>query len=217
MHLRSSSQSRATSEVLEETVGNHQSDDISLGELITILQERGFGLLMMVLVLPNCVPIPVPPGVSTIFSIPLAFLAVQMILGRLTPWLPGWLKSKTIKRATLAAMVSKVSPRLKFIEKLLKPRLTFFVSPAGERLIGLFWLLCTLSIAVPLPMTNFVPGMGILLVSLGLLNRDGLIILAGMIVGLLGCAFTVTMLIIGVKAIKSLLAPIATIDIPEDF
>lgn len=208
---------RATSEVLEETVGNHQSDDISLGELISILQERGFGLLMMVLVLPNCVPIPVPPGVSTIFSIPLAFLAVQMVLGRHTPWLPKWLKSKTIKRATLAAMVAKLSPKLKFVEKLLKPRLSFFISPVGERLIGLFWLLCTMSIAVPLPMTNFVPGMGILLVSLGLLNRDGLIILVGMIIGLLGCGFTVALLILGFKAIKTLLAPIATIDIPEGF
>lgn len=208
---------RATSEVLEETVGNHPSDDISLGELISILQERGFGLLMMVLVLPNCVPIPVPPGVSTIFSVPLAFLAVQMVLGRHTPWLPQWLKSKTIKRATLAAMVAKLSPKLKFVEKLLRPRLSFFMTPVGERLIGLFWLLCTMSIAVPLPMTNFVPGMGILLVSLGLLNRDGLIILVGMIIGLLGCGFTVALLILGFKAIKTLLAPIATIDIPEGF
>lgn len=207
---------RATSEVLEETVGNHTADKISLGELMRVLQERGFGLLMVVLVLPNCVPIPVPPGVSTIFSLPLIFLAVQMLIGKPTPWLPQWLKEKTIKRSTLAAMVAKVSPRLKIVEKLLRPRLSFFESNAGERVVGFFWLVFAISISVPLPMTNFVPGIGILLMSLGLLSRDGLVIIIGIIIGLLGCAFTLSMLVLGVKAFKALIAPYADIDIPED-
>lgn len=208
---------RATSEVLEETVDNHTADDVSLGELMAVLQERGFGLLMVVLVLPNCVPIPVPPGVSTIFSVPLLFLAAQMLVAHPVPWLPMWLRKKTIKRATLAMMVSKLAPRLKIVEKLLKPRLTFFDSDAGERVIGFFWIIFALSIAVPMPMTNFVPGIGILLMSLGLLNRDGLIIIAGIIVGCLGTAFTATMLIFGVKFALSLVDSVSAIDIPEGF
>lgn len=206
---------RATSEVLEETVDNHTADDISLGELMRVLQERGFGLLMLVLVLPNCVPIPIPPGFSTILSVPLLFLALQMLVGKEVPWLPEWLKRKTIKRATLALMVAKIAPRLKVVERLLRPRFAFFESNAGERLIGLFWLIFALSISVPLPMTNFVPGVGILLMSLGLLSRDGLVILIGIVIGVLGCIFTISMLILGVKAIQALLAPFATIDIPE--
>jgi hypothetical protein len=206
---------RATSEVLEETVDNHTADDISLGELMRVLQERGFGLLMLVLVLPNCVPIPIPPGFSTILSVPLLFLALQMLVGKEVPWLPEWLRRKTIKRATLALMVAKISPRLKVVEKLLRPRFAFFETPVGERVIGLFWLIFALSISVPLPMTNFVPGVGILLMSLGLLSRDGLVILVGIVVGILGCIFTISMLILGVKAIQTLLAPFAVIDIPE--
>lgn len=206
---------RATSEVLEETVDNHTADDISLGELMRVLQERGFGLLMLVLVLPNCVPIPIPPGFSTILSVPLLFLALQMLVGKEVPWLPEWLKRKTIKRATLALMVAKIAPRLKVVERLLRPRFTFFESNLGERLIGFFWLIFALSIAVPLPMTNFVPGVGIMLMSLGLLSRDGLVILIGIVVGVLGCIFTISMLILGVKAIQALLAPFATIDIPD--
>lgn len=217
MHLRSSGHTRATSEVLEETVGNHPSDEIPLGELIWVLQERGFGLLMIMLVLPCCIPVPVPPGVPTLFAVPLVFLAVQMILGRPTPWLPQWLKRKSVRRVTLAAMVARLSPQLRIAEKFLRPRLEFFLAPAGERLIGFFWLLCALSTAVPIPAINFVPGMGILLVSLGLLNRDGLFILIGMIIGLLGCGFTVALPILGFNAIKTLLAPTATIDIPEGF
>lgn len=208
---------RATSEILEETVDNHHADTLSIGELTHTLQERGFGLLMAVLVLPNCVPIPLPPGASTIFSIPLLFLAIQMLIGCPTPWLPAWLKEKTFKRATLAAIIGKVSPRLKFVERVLKPRLLFLNSRIGERMVGLFWLMCAISIAIPMPMTNFVPGVGILLISLGLLNRDGLVILLGMAVGTLGCLFTVALLALGFKAIQSLLAPIVTIDIPDNF
>lgn len=203
--------------MLEETVDNHAADDISLGELMAVLQERGFGLLMLVLVLPNCVPIPVPPGVSTIFSLPLLFLAAQMLVAHPVPWLPAWLRQKTIKRSTLALMVGKIAPRLKIAEKLLRPRLSFFDTDAGERVIGFFWMLFALSIAVPLPMTNFVPGIGILLMSLGLLNRDGLFILLGIIVGSLGCAFTVTILVFGVKIAKALLASATSIDIPDGF
>lgn len=205
---------QATSDVLEQTVGRHTHDDVALGELLQALQERGFGLLMVVFVLPNCVPIPVPPGVSTIFSIPLVFLSLQMLVGRPSPWLPRWLRKKTIKRITLAALVSKLSPRLKIVEKLLKPRFTFTHTKLGERIVGLFWLIFAVSIAVPLPMTNFVPGIGILIMSLGLLSKDGITVMIGIVIGLLGVAFTTAMLLFGAKVVKAFLAPLP-IDIPD--
>ncbi len=207
-------QDQATSTVLQRTVDRHTRDDVSFGELITALQERGFGLLMVIFVLPNCVPIPVPPGFSTVFSIPLVFLSLQMLIGRPAPWLPEWLRRKTVKRATLAKLVSTISPRLKYVEKLLKPRLTFTHTPVGERIIGLFWLIFAISIAVPLPMTNFIPGIGILVMSLGLLSKDGVTVIIGMIIGMLGVAFTSAVLLLGTKVVKAFFAPLP-IDMPD--
>ncbi|MGB1540405.1 MAG: exopolysaccharide biosynthesis protein, partial [Rickettsiales bacterium] len=154
-------------------------------------------------------------GVSTIFSIPLVFLSIQMLIGRESPWLPKWLRRKTIKRVTLASMISKLSPKLKYVEKLLRPRLSFASSTAGERIVGLFWLLFAVSIAVPLPMTNFVPGIGILIMSLGLLSKDGFTIIVGIIIGMLGVAFTTAVLLLGTKVVKAFLAPIAPITLPD--
>src|SRR5690606_668073 len=111
------------------------------------------------------IPIPIPPGGSTVFSIPLLFLTLQMVWGRRTPWLPEWLKQKHISQSFMLKLLGIISPHLAKIERILRPRLTFAESRFGEKLTGAFWLLFSVSIAVPLPMTNFIPGIGILISS----------------------------------------------------
>lgn len=196
---------RASSEILEEAVENYSSDNVTIEEVFYSLHERGFGLLLMILVLPNCIPIPVPPGVSTILSLPLLFLSVQMIWGHDSPWLPKWLRKKTLRRSFLANLIAKASPKLKKVEKILRPRLSFASSETGEKVIGLFAFSFALSIAVPLPLTNFLPGIGILVMSLGLLSRDGIVILIGAFIGALGCLFTSAILLLGFKAVSAML------------
>lgn len=192
------------SQILEDVVNHHTTDYVTFGELMHTLHERGFGLLMAVFVLPNCVPVPIPPGMSTVFSLPLLFLSIQMVVGLDSPWLPEWLKRKRIKRSTLAKMVEFVAPKLKRLEKVMHPRLSFASSNYGERVIGIFWLIFAISIAVPMIMTNFVPGIGILIMSMGLLARDGVTIIAGITVGLAGTAFTIAVLALGTKAAMAL-------------
>lgn len=196
---------RASSEILEEAVETYNSDDVTLEEVFYSLHERGFGLLLMILVLPNCVPIPVPPGVSTILAIPLLFLSLQMIWGYEYPWLPKWLKRKKLRRTFLANMIGKAAPKLKKIEKILRPRLSIASSETGEKIIGLFTLIFAISIAVPLPLTNFLPGVGILIMALGLLGRDGIVILIGAFIGAMGCLFTIAILLLGFQAVSSML------------
>lgn len=169
------------------------------------LHERGFGLLMLVLVLPNCVPVPLPPGISTIFSLPLLFLSTQMLMGLDSPWLPGWLHKKKINRKTLAKIISRANPRLKKIEILLRPRLSFASTRTGEKLLGGFWLIFSLSIAIPLPMTNFIPGVGILVSALGLLSKDGVVLLLGILIGLGGIVVTTMVIFLGAQAASALL------------
>ncbi|MBN67129.1 MAG: exopolysaccharide biosynthesis protein exod [Rickettsiales bacterium] len=198
-------QDKAASDVLEDAVNLHQADYVSVGDLMYTLHERGFGLLLVIFVLPNCVPIPVPPGISSLFAIPLLFLSVQMIGGRHAPWLPNWLKTKKIRRSLLARIIAKASPRLRKVEKLLRPRFSFASSQTGERIIGLFCMLFSLSIAIPLPWTNFVPGLGILVMSLGLLSKDGVTILIGCLIGLLGVAMAGFVVLFGAKALMAIL------------
>lgn len=199
------SRQEAASDVLERAVNQHDTDDVSLGDLMQALHERGFGLLMLVLVLPNCVPVPVPPGVSTIFSLPLLYLSVQMLAGLDSPRLPSWLRNKKINRRTLAKIVQAANPKLRKIEILLRPRLSFASTRTGEKILGFFWLLFAISIAIPLPMTNFIPGIGILVSALGLLSKDGLVVLLGIAIGIGGLCVTAMVLILGAQAASAML------------
>lgn len=186
-------------------MNQHTADRVTLSELLQSLHERGFGLLMLFLVLPNCIPLPSPPGVSTMLSIPLLFLSLQMLRGFSAPWLPAKLGDRSINRSFLAKMVSVASPRLKKIELLLRPRFSFASTPRGEKIIGFFWLLFAISIAIPLPMTNFVPGVGIAVSALGLLSRDGVIIILGILIGIAGLALTSAVVFLGVEAAKAII------------
>lgn len=201
----SESNPESASSILEGVVSAHTSDRIRFGEIMRSLHERGFAFLMAIFVLPNCVPVPIPPGGSTILSIPVLFIAVQMAVGKQVPWLPRWLRDKSIKRTTMALIFEKITPRMKRLEKILRRRLFPRDPDVVEKLVGMACIVFGISIAVPLPMTNFLPGIGILVMSLGLMSRDGLFILLGLLIGCFGTTFTVLLLFLGKEAAITLL------------
>lgn len=195
----------AASEVLVAVVDNHTQDTISFGELFAALHERGFALLMAVFALPHCIPVPMPPGPTEILSIPLLFFTVQMLMGRDSPWLPAWLAKYSLKRSLLALMVEKVAPKLRLVESVLKARIRVFNTPAGEKVVACMWLLFCIVIALPIPGANFLPGVGVLISSLGLLSEDGLVVMAGFVLGLIGCFMAVLIVFMGYAAVSAML------------
>lgn len=185
---------RNTSELLQLIVLQNTNAVITVNEIKNSLHERGFGVLLAIAALPLCLPVPVPPGYTTFFSIPLFIFSIQMMWGMQAPWIPKWLADKEIKKDNLEKLVSKAMPWLRKIESYLHPRLTYISVHAWERIIGIFAFIFSISIALPIPLTNFPPGWGILIMSLGLLSKDGLTIIVGMIVGTIGIGITIVVL-----------------------
>ena len=186
---------RPTSDFLAIVVVEHKKESMTVGEIKNALHERGFGILLAIAAIPICLPVPVPPGYTTIFSIPLFIFSIQMVLGMQVPWLPAWIERKSIKRESLEKIIAKANPWLKKIENRMQPRMTYISVHTWERIIGIFAFVFALSISLPIPMTNFPPGRGILVMSLGLLNRDGVTILIGMIIGTIGIGITMIVLV----------------------
>jgi hypothetical protein len=176
-------------------VVENKNDSIAVRELKHALHERGFGILLATAAIPICIPIPAPPGYTTLFSIPLFIFSIQMILGMQTPWLPAWIEGKNIQRSQLEKILAKANPWLKKIEHYMHPRMTYISTQTWERIIGMLSFILSVSIAMPLPLTNFIPGWGILVMSLGLLSKDGLTILIGMAIGVAGIGLTIIVLI----------------------
>lgn len=194
-----------TSEMLNHVVESGTEDTLSVGEIKDALHHRGFGVLLAICAIPLCFPIPAPPGYTTLFSLPHFILSFQILFGMDSPWIPQWLARKRIKRKTLAKLVVKATPYLQRIERQLKARMPYMSSRAGEKLIGVFVLLFAISIAIPLPMTNVPPAFGILFMALGLLARDGLVILIGITIGNIGLLITTGVILLGAKAVSALL------------
>ncbi|MEO1041512.1 MAG: exopolysaccharide biosynthesis protein [Pseudomonadota bacterium] len=161
-------------------------DKISLAGLISALEERAFGLGILILALPCCIPFLY--GIPQVVALPMLALAAQLAAGRHEPWLPQSLASREVPVAGLKDVVGRTRRYLGFVEKLAAPRLQFLSEGIGARVVGAIMLIPTASILVPLPSTNTVPGIGVAIASVGLLERDGLLILAGLAIGLIWVA-----------------------------
>lgn len=186
--MRSLSQLLTQQITLLETrkhVSEKISQRISLGDILDMFHERGFGLPLFILSLPMALPIPVPPGINVILALPLLLLTFQQILAREHIWLPTRLQDKSISASKFSSILTKSIPFVSKIEILLRPRLQFITSGLCSRFIGLAGFIMALAICVPIPLSNTVPSFGIALMALGVLTRDGVAVLTGMIVGVL--------------------------------
>jgi hypothetical protein len=152
---------------------------VSLGDVTRLLGDRGYGVLMFVLALPGAVP-----GLSSIAAIPLALVAVQLAIGLPRPWLPRFLAARSLSRTDFARMIERVEPYLMRVERLLRPRFVVLTGPLGERLMGVMCLVLALLLTVPI-LFNLPLIVPIALMSLALLERDGVLAAIGLIAGCL--------------------------------
>lgn len=162
--------------MLHALAQDESRDRIAVGDLLESLGDRALAALLFVFAVPNVLP--VPPGTSTILGAPLVFLAAQLAFG-LRPWLPSVIASRTMSRTDFATLVRRIGPWLARAERLLRPRATRLVSRPMEHLVGLVCLLLAVVLVLPVPLGNMLPALAISLFALGIMERDGLLILAG--------------------------------------
>ncbi|HEY8017631.1 MAG TPA: exopolysaccharide biosynthesis protein [Dongiaceae bacterium] len=181
MTTRHAGDGRRLGEILAELAARPEPD-LTLGELIQGMGDRGHGLLIAALALPNVLPIYLP-GLSAVFGLPLVFIAFQLVLGRRNLWLPPVLARRSIARATFARMAGAIAPWLARLERALRPRWPEFLGPMAERLAGLLAILLGLLLSLPIPLTNIPLAVPLVLIGLGLAERDGLMLAIGLAVG----------------------------------
>jgi hypothetical protein len=160
---------------------------VTLREVIYTLQGRAYMLLVLLLALPFITPIPLP-GLSTPFGLAIALIALRLSLGQ-RPWLAMKLQRKVLPAGFFVRVFTLAEKVLRFLEKFLRPRLTFLSdTPLLVRLHAVLMLVAALALLLPLPIpfTNSFPAWTILLLAAGLLERDGVFILSGYLVFIAG-------------------------------
>ncbi|MCC5978765.1 MAG: exopolysaccharide biosynthesis protein [Salinarimonas sp.] len=187
--LHEAMEHKRVSLVLRAVIETAPGDTISVREIIEAFGERAFGFVIILFSLPNCIP--APPGMNSVFGIPVLLFAVQMALGFKKPWLPRRILDKRFRVATFRKIIDAAEPKLRRVENLLRPRHTVLFGPRGDRLIGLFAVILALCVIVPLPGTNWVPSIALVILSMAILQEDGLVLGFGLLAGLAGIAYTV--------------------------
>nr|WP_066375791.1 exopolysaccharide biosynthesis protein [Anabaena sp. CA = ATCC 33047] len=150
-------------------------EPLSLGEILAETSERGFSLVITLLVLPFLLPM--PPGLTGPFGAACLCLSVQMILGRRSPWLPKRIARYKFPRSFAQVLLQNLRRVTKVLEKIARPRLTKIANyDLTWRINGLCISWLTLLLMLPVPLTNPIPTVGILLLAVATIESDGLLI-----------------------------------------
>ncbi|MBD2666849.1 exopolysaccharide biosynthesis protein [Richelia sinica] len=161
---------------------------LTLGDILAETSERGFSLVIALLVLPFLFPM--PPGLTGPFGAACLILSVQMLLGRRSPWLPKKIAKYQFPRPITQVILNNLRRVTRIVEKIACPRLEAIAShPWTWQLNGLCFSWLTILLISPIPFTNPIPTIGILLLAIATIEDDGLLMCVSYLITLLTTLF----------------------------
>jgi len=174
--MTTSSEREPLSAIIAEMLG---SQVVTVGEVADRVAQRGFGLIMSVLALPTMIPV-LPPGSAAFIGLLYILLAVQMLIGLPRPWLPVRVRNYRLTSGTMRMLQERGIPLLRRVERLARPRATWVPDALVTRAVAVAVLLLGIVLLSPLPFFNTIPAMTVLILGIGLFNRDALFLLGGL-------------------------------------
>ena len=165
---------------------------VTLREVLATFKGRAYTLLLLILALPFCQPLPLP-GLSTLFGTIIALVGLRLSL-KLEPRIPAAMLEKPIPTRLLVVTLTATMRIVRMLEIVLRPRWSFLVEwTLLHRLHGA--MICVsglfLLLPLPVPLSNVLPAFAIFLLAAAMLERDGLVGLLGFIV------FGITVVVFG--------------------
>lgn len=173
-------------------------EEISLGEVVDSLGHAGIGMMLLMLSLPALIPIPGPVGF--VFGLFVALVALQLVLGAKRIVLPDFVRKWRLPASAVRAIAAKGEPILRRVEACLRPhRLLVLTGKTGRMVLGIPILLMGLAVALPVPTGNVPPVASLIVLSLGLINRDGLAIVVGLFLAVLAVGWFALLFFFGAE------------------
>ncbi len=184
-------------------LANQEGERLTVGDIVAVLRDRAFALLVVLLGLPNCLPM--PPPIPLVCGLLLLLVALQIAAGMSAPWLPRRLLGRSIPRKDVQRAVTRAVPILQRLERWSRPRMSIFESALGMRGMGIALLTLAMALIVAAPVIGQIPlGLAVCLMGLGLVERDGIVVLVGLAIGTLGVTLNAGFVYAIVSGIMSL-------------
>ncbi|HEY9010010.1 MAG TPA: exopolysaccharide biosynthesis protein [Devosia sp.] len=171
-----------------ETFASEPGAKLTCQHLIEIIGPRSHALALLVFSLLNLLP--APPGYNFMVGLVMIGLAVLMTLDRpIHLW--GFVGHRRLPLKPLVRLLGVVGWLTHLVSRISKPRLLPVTSRHAIPVLGMVSVVLGTALLAPIPFTNMLPSMSVALVSVGILNRDGLLVLLALVVGLAGIVFVV--------------------------
>ena len=168
-------------ESVERLVKSLSGDVVTLREVFNFIGREGMLLFCIFLTLPFMVPVSIP-GVSTVFGLVIGLVGVGIMTHR-PPWLPDRLLRREFPAAKLRLALEKGTVWIHRLERISRPSIPVLTHGVGmARINGLMLIVGAVLLMAPfglIPFSNTLPGLAILFLVVGLLQRDGRFILLG--------------------------------------
>jgi hypothetical protein len=178
-----------TAENLEDLVrrlkeaAEENGTKISVGEIIESIGHRSFGPLIVLGGLLGMSPLGLIPTAPTVIALLVLLVALQLVVGRETIWVPAILRKLAVTSEKLQKAAQAALKPVRIVDRIVKPRLAFLTTGPAERLAA---LACALAaVAMPplelVPFGGLVPATAITIFGIALIARDGLAMLAALL------------------------------------
>lgn len=181
---------RKLSEEFALILKEFEVETVTLREVLGLLHGRGYVLLVMLLALPFCTPIPLP-GLSTPLGLIIAIIGTRLAMGA-KPWLPQRLLDTRLPPKIFSKVFAFTQRIVAWFERWLRPSLLWLTAtPRLEQLHAVPIVICAalLLLPLPVPFSNVIPAWGVMLIAGGMLERDGRFIIAGYISSVFAVAY----------------------------
>ena len=189
---------RRLSEIVTD-LAREAAGPVSIARLRDELGDRSFAAILVLFALFNLLPL--PPGSTLIFGIPLMLVSGQMVLGYRSVWLPRFMLDKSISAERFRAAAARMVPMLQRLERTVRPRHWPFSGALGDRLIGFAAFILSVVVFLPIPLGNWLPAFTIAVLGIALSERDGVLFGAGILLGI--ASFAVIGAVVGTAGVMA--------------
>lgn len=167
---------------------------VTVDECIRQFGERSIPLGLLLFTLLSSLPLFGIPGFTTVTGIPIVLLGAQLLFARERLWLPRRIREHRLHSEKLWRTMQRSLPGLRKMERRLSPRLLPLSEPPSRNALGALYVLVGTLLALPIPLINFPAGFSMFVLSVGLVSRDGVVIVIGVACNALLLAAFVLML-----------------------
>ncbi len=188
-----SHQHSRTSKFLRHSAQELPPKEVSIDYLMSMMGHRGFGFIIMLFAIPNSFPNPIP-GFSAITGLPLVLLGWQLARNEEQIKLPQRVGQARFSSEKVSMLLNKSATIVALLEKFSRPRRQHWFTPLTDRLVGYTIVVLSGILFLPIVFVNSLPGLTISVLSLALIEKDGVALMVGYFLTICSAIWTVFVL-----------------------